>query len=108
VTKSFRRRVSRYRFFHGNASAWIGEFMQRDRKSWRPVEFAERHGVSLSFVYREIREGRLRARKPTGAITIICDRDEDDWLASMPTIGAPSNASTAESIGSSNNSEAAE
>jgi hypothetical protein len=79
--------------------------MQRERKSWRPVEFAERHGVSLSFVYREIREGRLRARKPAGFVTIVTDQDEADWLEGMRTIGAPKNAGTAESISSSTNSE---
>jgi len=69
--------------------------MQRERKSWRPVEFAERHGVSLSFIYREIREERLRAHKPTGSITIITREDEDRWLDAMPTIGgAPISTST--------------
>jgi hypothetical protein len=79
----------------------MSRFMQCERKSWRPVEFAERHGVSLSFVYREIREGRLRARKPTGSITIITNQDEADWLDAMPTIGAPKNTGAAETISTS-------
>jgi hypothetical protein len=84
----------------------MGDFMQLERKSWRPVEFAERHGVSLSFIYGEIREGRLRAHKPAGSVTIITNQDEDDWLDAMPTIGAPKDTGAAETISASTNSEA--
>ena len=83
----------------------MSEFMQRERKSWRPVEFAERHGVSLSFIYNEIREERLRAHKPAGSVTIITSQDEDDWLNAMPTIGAPKNTGAAETISTSANSQ---
>jgi hypothetical protein len=64
-----------------------------DRKSWRPTEFAERHSVSPSFIYGEIKAKRLRARK-AGAATIITDEDESDWLNAMPIIGADKTATT--------------
>ena len=60
-----------------------------DRKSWRPVGFAQRHSVSPSFIYGEIQAGRLRAHKPANGVTIITDEDEAEWLNAMPTIGAP-------------------
>jgi hypothetical protein len=62
-----------------------------NRKSWRPTQFAERHSVSPSFIYGEIKAKRLRARK-AGAATIITEDDEADWLDAMPTIGAPKQA----------------
>jgi hypothetical protein len=68
-----------------------------DRKSWRPTEFAERHSVSPSFVYGEIKAGRLRARKPAGGVTIITSEDERAWLDAMPLMGesSPDNSEAA-------------
>jgi hypothetical protein len=59
-----------------------------NRKSWRPAAFAERHSVSSAFVYKQITEGKLKARK-AGNATIITDKDEAEWLANMPVLGAP-------------------
>jgi hypothetical protein len=63
-----------------------------ERRSWRPISFAAKHQVSPSFIYGEIRDKRLRARKAANGVTIITDEDEADWLNAMPTIGAPKNA----------------
>jgi hypothetical protein len=56
------------------------------RKSWRPGEFAARHGISPAFVYKQIAEGKLEARK-AGNATIITDGAEQKWVAAMPVIG---------------------
>jgi hypothetical protein len=66
-----------------------------DRKSWRPTEFAERHSVSPSFIYGEIKAKRLKARKPAGGVTIITEDDEAAWLNAMPLLGESSNNSEA-------------
>jgi hypothetical protein len=58
-----------------------------ERKSWRPAAFAERHSISPAFVYKQIAEGKLKARKAGGA-TIITEKDEAEWLAQMPVIAA--------------------
>jgi hypothetical protein len=59
------------------------------KTSWRPESFAQKHSVSTSFIYGEIREGRLRVHKPAPGITIITEQDEIAWLAAMPTKLAP-------------------
>lgn len=56
-----------------------------ERKSWRPAGFAQRHSVSLAFIYKQIALGLLNARKAAG-VTIITDQDEADWLAAMPSV----------------------
>jgi hypothetical protein len=53
------------------------------KKSWRPPEFADRHSLSTSQIYEEVREGRLNARK-VGAATIITEEDETAWLKALP------------------------
>jgi hypothetical protein len=55
-----------------------------ERKSWRLDEFAQRHGFSRAFIYKEIGRGSLPARK-AGAATIITDEDEAAWLTAMPS-----------------------
>ena len=56
-----------------------------DRKSYRVVEFANRHRLSPAFIYKQIAAGRLRARK-AGKTTIITDEDEANWLKEMPSV----------------------
>jgi hypothetical protein len=57
--------------------------MDERKQSWRPAEFAERHSLSASFIYTEIRAGRLNARKVNTA-TIITAADEAAWLDTLP------------------------
>jgi excisionase family DNA binding protein len=61
--------------------------MNASRKSFRVAELAKRNALSISFIYKEISNGRLRAHK-AGAATIITTDDEQAWLNAMPTIGA--------------------
>jgi hypothetical protein len=72
--------------------------MEKRKTSWRPGNFADKHDVSPSFIYNEIRERRLRAHKAADGVTIITEEDEADWLDGMPTIGAPPKPNTTESI----------
>jgi hypothetical protein len=58
-----------------------------ERKSFRVNEFADRHGLSASFVYKLIAQGDLNARKANDA-TIITIEDEAAWLAGMPSVCA--------------------
>jgi hypothetical protein len=60
--------------------------MDAVRKSFRIAELAQRHALSVAFIYNEIKAKRLRARK-AGAATIVTDEDEAAWLAAMPVIG---------------------
>jgi hypothetical protein len=57
------------------------------RRSYRVPEIAHRNGVSRAFVYKQIAEGRLRARK-AGAATIVTDEDEAAWIGGMPDLVA--------------------
>jgi hypothetical protein len=54
------------------------------RKSFRLIELAQRHSLSLAFIYKEIAAGHLNARK-AGSCTIVTDEDEAAWLDAMPT-----------------------
>jgi hypothetical protein len=65
--------------------------MDAVRKSFRIAELAQRHGLSVAFIYNEIKAKRLRARK-AGAATIVTDEDEAAWLAAMPVIGGGDDA----------------
>jgi excisionase family DNA binding protein len=56
-----------------------------ERKSFRVNEIAERHGLSVSFVYKLISQGDLNARK-VGEATIVTLEDEAAWLAAMPSM----------------------
>ena len=51
-----------------------------DRLAWSPREVADRLGVSLSFVRKEIHKGNLTGRK-LGRRTVILVGDLDDYLA---------------------------
>ena len=53
-----------------------------ERKSFRIAELAKRHHLSPAFLYNEINDGRLRARK-AGAATIVTEEDEQAWLDAM-------------------------
>jgi hypothetical protein len=61
------------------------------RRSWRLPELAERHGVSLGFLYKEANAGRLRIRK-ANTVSIVTDEDEAAWLAAMPILGESDDA----------------
>jgi len=50
-------------------------------------EFAERHRISRSQVYKEIREGRLTARK-IASRTIITREDGAEWRRALPVMTA--------------------
>jgi hypothetical protein len=62
-----------------------------DISSFRPEGFAKRHSLSLSFIYNEIKLGRLRARKASTGVTLITAKDERDWLEAMPLLGEAEN-----------------
>jgi hypothetical protein len=63
------------------------------RKAWTLEQFCESHSLSLSFVYNEIRSGKLKACK-VGRATRILEEDRLVYLATWPRI-APSNAGPA-------------
>jgi hypothetical protein len=48
---------------------------------------AERHDLSVAFIYKEIAAGRLRARK-AGSATIVTHEDEAAWLDAMRGVRA--------------------
>jgi excisionase family DNA binding protein len=50
-------------------------------------EFCDRYGVCRETCYREIRAGRLRARK-VGRRTVLLLPDVDAWAASLPELRA--------------------
>jgi len=54
-------------------------------KAYRIEELAENGPFSRSFLYRQIREGALIARK-CGRITLILESDWQAFLASLPVI----------------------
>jgi hypothetical protein len=49
--------------------------------------FCRVYNVGRTFVYSEIAEGRLEARK-AGSRTIILKAEADRWAASLPTLRA--------------------
>jgi excisionase family DNA binding protein len=51
------------------------------------AEFAEDYGIGRTKTYEELKSGRLRGRK-VGKRTIIGEDDAEDWLRSLPTLGA--------------------
>lgn len=59
--------------------------------SFSPKVFADRHGLSRSFVYALIGRGEIRAVK-IGTATRITRDDEAAWLRSLPSIGADKEA----------------
>ena len=48
-----------------------------------PAGFAKRQGLSISTVYKEIRAGRLPAKK-VGTRTFISEQAEVNWVDSLP------------------------
>jgi excisionase family DNA binding protein len=50
-------------------------------------QFCHRYGVCRETCYREIRAGRLRARK-VGRRTVLLLPDVDAWAASLPELRA--------------------
>jgi hypothetical protein len=50
--------------------------------------FARVNGISCGSVYKEIREGRLKARK-IGRRTIITTPDADNWRDALPLMATP-------------------
>ena len=50
-------------------------------------EFCDRFGLCRESCYREIRGGRLRARK-VGRRTVLLAPDVDAWAASLPELRA--------------------
>lgn len=57
-----------------------------DRNGYGIAEVAERNNTSPSTIYREIKSGRLRARK-LGSRTLITRDDEAAWLTGLPAVG---------------------
>jgi excisionase family DNA binding protein len=49
-------------------------------------EVCARNHVCRDFIYREIRAGRLKAKK-LGRVTRIFSDDEEAWQNSLPTLG---------------------
>ena len=49
-------------------------------------EFCKAYGVSRSFAYREIGDGKLVTRK-AGRRTLVLKTDADAWLANLPAGG---------------------
>lgn len=50
-------------------------------------EFRKAYGVGRSFIFEEIKAGRLHARK-AGRRTLILKIDAEAWLQSLPSSGA--------------------
>ena len=62
--------------------------MDAVRKSFRIAELAQRHALSVAFIYNEIKAKRLRARK-AGAATIVTDEMRPHGSRRCRSSGAP-------------------
>jgi hypothetical protein len=62
------------------------------RRAYGPREWGATYGIGLDGVYQAIREGKLIARK-FGKRTIITEEDGDRFIASLPRLELPPNAS---------------
>jgi hypothetical protein len=60
---------------------------RRLQRAMSVAAFCERYGPGRTTAYKEIKAGRLRARK-CGKRTIIGEDDAEDWLARLPTVTA--------------------
>ena len=65
-----------------------------DNRALTINEFCNQYGICRETCYREIRAGRLRARK-LGRRTVLLAHDVDVWAASLPElrVGGPEQAS---------------
>ncbi len=62
------------------------EQQRRDRQRATSIDqFCTRYGIGRTTIYKEIKAGRLRARK-CGKRTIIADEDGEDWLRGLPIV----------------------
>jgi excisionase family DNA binding protein len=59
--------------------------MLSEGRSYSPRQFRERHNISNTTLYDQIKKGRLVALK-VGRRTIITEEAEKDWLASLPKV----------------------
>jgi excisionase family DNA binding protein len=58
----------------------------RQRTASTINEVCERNHVGRDFIYRQIKAGRLKAKK-LGSATRIFSDDEEAWQNSLPTLG---------------------
>jgi hypothetical protein len=63
-------------------------YQQDDRGGWSVQRFADRHDISKSQAYVEIKEGRLHARK-VGTRTVITREDEAEWRRNLALFPIP-------------------
>lgn len=59
--------------------------LSNTKLAYTPDEAAVALGLSRSTIFKEIREGRLQARKPTPAKTLIPTTEMLAWLNSRPS-----------------------
>lgn len=55
--------------------------------AWSVEELASRSTLGRSFLYQEIKAGRLRARR-AGTRLVVLAADAESWLASLPSASA--------------------
>lgn len=60
-----------------------------ERDAYSVASFCRAYGVGTTFVYAEIKAGRLRAVK-AGGRTLILRRDAEAWARSLPEMRAAS------------------
>jgi excisionase family DNA binding protein len=68
---------------------------QAERRSYSVEEIAARNRLSRAFIYEQIKDRKLRARK-AGARTRVTDDDETAWLNAMPE--APATIARGEAV----------
>lgn len=56
---------------------------QQERIAWRLGEIARSTGVSLAFLRKQQREGKLNVRR-LGSAVVVLDTDLREWLKGMP------------------------
>jgi hypothetical protein len=64
-----------------------------ERHAWRLKELAAAYGLSVSFLRKEIRAGRLAARR-AGAAVLVLDRDFQRYLEGPMGEGQPDEIKT--------------
>jgi hypothetical protein len=88
MAMSDRERARRARARRARARRARQRSAEVERRAFGVHEFAKRNNIGKDKVYKEIREGRLKARK-AGKRTIIFDTDEDEWRANLPLLELP-------------------